>query len=262
MFKKTLFILLSVIIAFAIYAKTSEEITSDLQNKYKGLEDKINDIMIEQTMIALDEEDSIDMQMKMYSKGNKFRLETIINIDSEDMEEDGITLNNLETTIIGDGNKTWVIAPFVGKMEMEEDGEQEEQLEYAELIFWWNDLGDDMTLLREEKFNGKDCYLMEYKDEDGDESMAWIEKSTMNILKIQDSEDDKSYILFKDYKKLIDDYQIPYKVEMFDDNEKAMDMSVKNVSVNKGINDDMFDPEKVKTPTGGIDINIKGLFGN
>lgn len=262
MLKKSLFLILSLIIAFFMFAESSEEIAKALQDKYAGVESKINDIVLEQKLMTFDDDENVEMDMKMYSKADKFRLETIISIDSEDMEDDGISINEMKTTIIGDGNKTWVIAPFVGKIEMEDDDEQGEQVEYAEMVFWWNDIGEDMELVREEKFDGKDCYVMQYSDDNEDENLVWVEKSTMNILKMQDKNDAESYILFKDYKKLIDDSEIPYLVEAYDDGDKEMEMKVNNVKVNKGIDDDMFNPDKVENSNNGININIPKLFGN
>jgi len=53
-----------------------------------------------------------------------------------------------------------------------------------------------------------------------------------------------STALFSDFKKLTGDWQFPYKTEMYQDKTLLSTMIVKSVAVNKGLSDDLFNPDK------------------
>ena len=49
-----------------------------------------------------------------------------------------------------------------------------------------------------------------------------------------------------DFRKVKGDWELPYKTEMYGNNELMSTTLVKSVEINKGLSDDLFNPDKVK----------------
>jgi hypothetical protein len=75
-----------------------------------------------------------------------------------------------------------------------------------------------------------------------------MDKKNLYMVKSEGEGTDGEIILMvnSDFRKVKGDWEMPYKTEMYGDNELMFTLLVKSIEINKGVSDDLFDPDKVK----------------
>ena len=216
--------------------------------KYEKFGKEIKDMTIVQDMKMVTSEGEMTQEMKMLKKGNKFRMETTMEMPetSEVPEEMG----GMEIIIIYDGEDTWMISPFMGKRKLSREKEKQYQRERN----WWELISEKAKIVGTEKVDKRECYVVEIEEEECPFTKMWVDRDNLVLIKgeIKGTEGETLLLLHSDFRKIKGDWEMPYKTEMYVDDKLTSTLLVKSLEVNKGLSDDLFDPDKVK-------VKIKGF---
>jgi outer membrane lipoprotein-sorting protein len=182
----------------------------------------------------------------LYSRGKQFRVE----VSMEGMENMGMPagMEGMKTIVIGDDTSAWIINPMMGKSQIPAD-------EAAKYRANWS-CTDYMPVAAEiigsEKIAGRDCYVLSVLDKSSDFAKLWIDQKSFNLMKMEGNPQEgvASVIVFSDYRKVSGDFEMPFRTEMYSGKDLISTTIVKSIAVNKGISDDLFDPDKIKASSG------------
>lgn len=206
-------------------------------------EKEVQDLTIEQEMTLSTPEGSMTQNAVARTKGNKFRLDSRMEISGSGIEG----MPAMETTVISNGNELWMISPMVGRKQLS----PEEGLQYRRDSSFWKLLSNEAKVIREEKLGNYDCVVFEVS-ENGQPYLLWIEKGTYNLIQAEFSRGLEGRWTWwnSDFRKSAGEWQIPYRTEIFQNEKQVATTIVKSVNVNTGLSDAVFEPQLV-TPQGG-----------
>jgi len=210
--------------------------------KCEKFKKEIKDMTIirEMKMVSTEEDMSFSHKVKQFFKGEKFRAEITMQMPDMPKEMGGMT-----TIIIYDGKDTWMIS-LMGKKKLPDEESKQYQ---KEGICCWTRMFEKAKIVGTEKIGKRECYVI--KPEEGEKSSfskIWLDKKDLVIVKIESKETEGEIILMtsSDFRKVKGDWEMPYKTEMYWDNKLMSTTLVKSVEINKGLSNDLFDPDKVK----------------
>lgn len=227
-----------------VFAGEWQTILEKIKAKYDGYQEKIEDITMVMVTKMNTKKGEVSAEYTTYKKGDKFRSETSMEVP--DMPEE---MKGMKMIVIYDGKDTWMISPFMGKKrKLPED----KSTHYKRQADWWNWLSEKGKVIGSDKIDDIDCYIVQLDIEDAPYSKLWVSKDEYQVLKAEYSEGKEhiGVILFSDYKNIADKYPMPHKMEILIDGEVASTMLIKSIEINKGLSDDLFDPDKVKVKGG------------
>lgn len=242
--KERLKVLIVVLVSMILVS--SEALASDWTNlikkaeaKYANFYKEVKDITMVQDMEMVTPQGEMTSEMKMMKKGEMFRLEYKMPVPNMPKGMEG-----METIIVRDGKDTWMISTFGGKQKLHE----EQSMKYQGNLDWWSSLSEKAEIAGSEKVGGRDCYLVKFKE--GTEShltKLWIDKNNLFLVKGEGKEDkgETISILYSDFRKIKGDWEMPYKTEVFSNDKLVTTIKVRSLEMNKGLGDDLFDPDKV-----------------
>jgi len=237
-----------VVVLISLVLGANQALTADLSSiikeikeKYAKFEGEIEDITVIQEMKMITEEGQVTKEMRMFKKGKKFRMETTMQMpEAPNMPEEMA----LTTITIYDGKDTWMISPFMGKQKLP----YEEGKEYQMGMDWWELVSEKAKIVGTEKVGERECYVVEAKEEESLFTRLWLNKENLTLIKSENKELEGKTMLwvYSDFKKIKGDWEIPHKTEMYMDGKFMGTLLIKSFEINKGLSDELFDPDKVK----------------
>jgi outer membrane lipoprotein-sorting protein len=161
----------------------------------------------------------------------------------------------MKTIVIGDGTNAWIVNPMMGKSKIP----AEEGAKYRGEWMCGDYVPVEAEIVGSEKIGGRDCYVLSVLDNAAEFAKLWIDQKSFVPMKMESKpqEGASSVILLSDYRKILGDFEMPFRTEMYSGKDLLSTMIVKSVAVNKGLPADLFDPEKVKAPAGP---DMKGMM--
>lgn len=124
----------------------------------------------------------------------------------------------------------------------------------------WNEFPDDAKLVGEDQVGGRATWKVQYEPEKGGPKgsqgpvLVWVDKSTFVPIQLEAKSSGKPMrMVMSDFRK-VKGYDYPYLTELFADGQKSMTLKVVKLETNKGVSDDLFDPEKLAGGE-GMDMN-------
>jgi len=163
------------------------------------------------------------------------------------MAEEG---GGMETIVIFDGKDMWMISPFMGKQKLPEEKEKEHKAGED----WWGTASEKAKIVGSEKVGGRECYIVEIQDQkESHFNKVWLDKKTLLVTKAESKEaKGKAMVwIYSDFKKIKGDWEMPYQTEIYEGSKLLSTTVVKSLKVNKGLSDDLFNPDKVNIKTKG-----------
>jgi len=210
--------------------------------KCERFEKEIKDMTIirEMKTVLPEEEMTYSTEVKQFSKGEKYRVEITMQMPDMPKEMGGMT-----TIIIYDGKNTWMIS-LMGKKKLPDEESKQYQKEEVSCC---TRMFEKAKIVGTEKIGKRECYVVQREEEDETTyTTIWLDKKNLFEVKseIKGSEGEIMLIVNSDFRKVKGDWEMPYKTEMYGDNELMFTYLVKSIEINKGLSDDLFDPDKVK----------------
>ena len=242
--KMVLLVLISLVLTVNQgFTQDLSSILKELEAKYVKFEEEIKDMTTVQEMNVVTPEGEMVSEMQMLRKGEKFRMDTTIEMSQvPDMPEG---MGEMKTIIIYDGKDTWMISSFTGKKK-KLSGEVEKQ--YQRERNWWKLISEKAKIAGTEKVGKRDCYVVEIQEEEYPFTKLWLDKTNLVLIKGESkgTEGETILLICSDFKKIKGGWEMPYKTEIYADGELMSTSLVKSLKINKGLSDDLFDPKKVK----------------
>jgi len=202
----------------------------------------IKDITWTMEMEVPSSEGSFKTTSVLYSKGERFRVE----VSMEGMEDAGVPaeMAGMTTIVISDGTSAWIVNPMMGKSQIpaEEGAKYRGQWSCSDYV------PVAAEIIGSEKIGGRDCYVLSVLDASSDYAKLWIDQNGFHLLKMEGKPQEgvASVIVLSDYRKVSGDFEMPFRTEMYSGKDLISTVVVKSVEVNKGLSDDLFDPDKVE----------------
>lgn len=164
----------------------------------------------------------------------------------------------MEFIVIYDGEDIWMISPFTGKEKL-----SDEEKQYQTEQNWWDWLKNGAEVVGSEKVDGRDCYVVEVEDEEEVPfTRLWLDKKSLTFIKGESKAPtgEKMVVVNSDFKKIKGDWEMPYKTQIFEDDELISTTLVKSLKINQGLSDDLFDPDKVEVKTPDMQEMMKRMM--
>jgi len=224
-------------------ALDSEGVLNQMKQKYGDIMDRFEDITISQEieLVSPAQGRAISSEMTMFQKGEKMRIDTKIDMPEGANMPSG--MEQMESTIIYDGNNAWMIMPFMGKVKVP----QAEAFKNQTGINWWEKVFGNADVVGEEEIDGKACYILKTRDKTKPPflSRLWVDKKDLVMVRAEmtGAKGATSQMRFSDFRRLEDDLKFPYYTETYMGNKLLSKVTVKSIEVNTGLSDNLFDPD-------------------
>lgn len=241
MYKRIILFFLLFGITEGLSAELSK-VLKDAEAKYAKFEQDIKDMTILQEIKMITDSGSITQDVTMLKKGRKFRMNMKAKISQTPDMPQG--MGNLESNIIYDGNDIWMFSPFTGKKKL--SGEEGGQ--YGMQGNWWEQISNKAEVTGTENVNDYECYVVKFKTGSGAPfTTMWLDKKKLLLVKCENKKLESQNMVWinSDFKKIKGDWEIPYKTEMYMDSKLISTSTVKSTEIDKGLSEDLFDPNKV-----------------
>jgi outer membrane lipoprotein-sorting protein len=216
-------------------------IIQEAKVKYVPFEKTVKDMTILGETKMVTPQGEMFSTIKIFKKGEKFRTETIMSIPQIAEAPEG--MEEIVTTIIYDGKDYWMISPFMGKKKLSSAEEKQYQTERN----WWEWVSEKAELAGEDKIDGRVCYIIRIKEENATATRMWLDKTSLILVKMEAQwEKGKTVlILFSNFRKIKGDWEMAYKTDVSEGGKLLSSTLIKTVDINKGLSDDLFNPDKV-----------------
>lgn len=242
-------LVVSVILFSAIgqgFSQSLSDILRKAESNYKKFNQDFKDTAMVFDAKIYTPEGEMTSEMKLFTKGEKSRSETLIQFPEVAGMPEG--MGSMLVVVIFDGQDTWMISPFTGKTKLT-DVQAEEQMHYQTGMNWWKFISDKTKYVGIEKIEDRECYLLELEIErESPYKRIWVDKDRLFLVQAEgDSSDgNKVRTTFSDFRKAKSSWELPYKIEVFINEVQTMTVLPKSFEVNQGLSDDLFDIDKVE----------------
>jgi len=232
-----------------VFALTWDELKSKIEAKYAGFSVDVKDMEIVMKTESKAMEGVGPSEIKMFKKGEKFRIESQIKMPSGTDMPAG--MKDIKNILIFDGKDSWSVNQFTGKKKLPEDA----NVSGKDLLSWWEDLPTKGEIMGSEKVGGKDCYIVEtWNEKDKDNKVkGWVEKNTLLLIKMESkSSKDKTFTVINSNFHKVKKWEMPYTKEIFTGGKLMTKTTIKTFNINKGLSNDLFDTDKVSMDGKGV----------
>lgn len=256
-------LVLSVILFLVVgqgFSQNLSEILRKAESNYKNFNQDFKDMVMVFDAKMYMPEGEMTSEMKLFTKGEKSRSEIVMQFPESAGMPEG--MGSMQTIIIFDGQDTWMISPFAGKMKLT-DVQAEEQMQYQTGMNWWRSLSDKAKYIGIERINNRECYVLGI--EAGGASLyskIWVDKNNLFLVKTEAKIDSGETIrmIFSDFRKVKAKWEFAYKVEGFMNDVPMMTILLKSFEINQGLSDDLFDADKVEVSGPNIQEMMQNLM--
>jgi outer membrane lipoprotein-sorting protein len=214
-----------------------DEIVEEMRIRSVQSHDVIHDFTLVEDLEMKTEDGTVPLQIDLKKRGRKFRMELSLKIPNGTKE--------VRSIIIDDGEGRWTITPFGMKEVSREDREASRMLVDFLLP---PSLSSEMNIVGQEIIGEREAVIIEVQENvDLPYDRIWLDTERLVPLKMVklDSEEREVTLLFHDYQKIEGLWGLPFSTEIYYDGVLTSTMKVRNLKVNTGFPNDLFDPVKV-----------------
>lgn len=251
-------ILLAVVILFAAGQGLTANLSGvlkDAEAKYAKFEQEIKDMTITQEVKMITSHGDMTQDVEMFKKGKKFRMEFAMQMPQAQGASGG--MQEMKTSIIYDGISMWMISPFTGKKKLSsgEGGQYQMQGD------WWEAISDKAEVTGTENVDGIECYAIVFKTGiNSPFTKMWLDKKNLLLVKAENKQAQDMVWVNSDFKKIKDDWEVPYKTQMHINGKLTSTSVVKSLEIDKGLQEDLFDPNKVEAKGFDMEEMMKNMM--
>lgn len=217
-----------------------EALKSQMKSRSALFRSQVKDMTVVETMKA----HGVISRVALYRKGDKYRVE--IRLPVPGSEKDGEKKRFVESIKVYDGREGWLFIPVVGRQKIEPD---EVFPDHGDPLAWASEL-QDARVLDMEKVQGRECYVVETGLSEKGTTKMWVDKTTLVQVKSETLFENKPpvSVLHSEFRTITDDFEMACKTVMREGEDVLAVIKVESISINSGLDDSLFDPEKVELP--------------
>lgn len=204
--------------------------------RYANFERKIRDmVVVYNTETSPPQGKSMTSEMKVLKKGKRFRTESVIKMPQGEMKN----------IVIYDGRDTWIVSPFAGKKKVPRGEEKQYNTERD----WREFLSERAEIIGTEQVDRQECYVvLTETDDEHPFTKLWLDKKSL-LLRRAEGDGPQGRTMrceYSDFRRIIDDLEIPYRSEVYIGGELVFTHVVKSLDINTGLSDSLFDPDRIE----------------
>lgn len=239
--KKTGVLLFAFIFLFSAFAwgEDQKDVLERIKQKYEGFDKGVKDMQLSMEVSTNAMGQPVKAEQTIFRKGEKARIESTVTPPGE------ASAGPKKTVFIYDGKDTWMLSPGKEAQKLPQDASAQMKTDEK----WWDRVLGKAKVKGEEKKAGRDAYVIEIPAEKGTPaSTLWVDKNALVLLEAESQAADgkPAKWVFSDFKKVADDWEMPFRTEMYVGDALQSTSTIKSFQVNKGISDDLFNPGKAK----------------
>lgn len=228
------------IFSTCLWAQDQNEILDKIKQKYDGFEKSVKDMELVMQIDTTATGAPVKAQQSIFRKGDKVRIESVVTPPS------GTPSGPKKTVFIFDGKDTWMLSAGKDAQKLPPDASAQMKTDEK----WWDRILGKAKVKGEEKIAGRDAYVIEIPGEKGGPpSTLWVDKNALVLLQAQSQNEQgkPAKWVFSDFRK-IDGWEMPFKTEMYVGGALQSTSIMKSFQINKGVSDDLFNPQKKEAP--------------
>ena len=242
------------------FSQSVSDILREAEINYKNFNQDFKDMAMVFDAKIYTPEGEMLTEMELFTKGEKSRSEIVMQFPEAAGMPEG--MGSMQTIIIFDGQDTWMISSFAGKKKLTTE-QAEEQMQYQTGMNWWRSISDKAKYIGIERINNRECYVLEI-EAGGDSlySKIWVDKNNLFLVQTEGKNDsgETMRMIFSDFRKIKDNWELPYKTEGFMDEVQMMTILLKSFEINQGLSDDLFDVDKVEVSGPNIQEMMQNMM--
>ena len=225
-----------------------ETLAKSAEAKRLEFQDNVKDLTILQEAVSNMGQGEAISHVTLMTKGEKYRMENKTELPKGTDMPQGMG-GTMTTLAIFDGKEAWVISPFTGKQKLP----QEEASRMKVGGYWWEPFIQDGKVTGNETVDGRECYVVEMDNQEKSPfTKLWLATDTLVQVRaeLKLGEDQVNTLYFSDFREVAPGFEIPYKTVSKVGDKVQSTVDVKDVKINQGLEDDLFDASKVEAPEG------------
>jgi outer membrane lipoprotein-sorting protein len=239
--------LLSIGMSLSSSAQTEDlaSIVNLARQRYAVVSNYLKDLtVVQSTKVTNRQKDAVSStaDMVVYKKGDRLRIETSPAVPPGQQQK-GAAADIGKSIIIYDGKNAWRINPLLGKTKIANDDPSLLQTQQK----WWDTLSKNAELNGTEVIQGRQAYIINNRDKSAAFARLWLDREKLVPLQIEVIRDNtKLRTLFSDYQNVKNITELPYRIDIFQNDAPVSETTVRSVEVNTGLPDTLFDAGAVK----------------
>lgn len=250
---------LGLLAPYGVAAYDIEDLVRDGRAYHQNAQQTIGDMTVEQTasFTAPSGGDST-MKSLRYQKGDKWRQEADMAMAGMPQGPGG---GSFKSVTLFDGTDTWTLAMGM-KTKLPKDATQGSSSSPT----YWSEPPAGSKISGEETIGGRECWIVELPATPlmATAPRSWIDKSKFVNVRSETVLSGKTMRTdFSDFRDVKGALEIPYKADVYSNDQKTMAAEITKLETNTGLSDDLFDPAKLgaagpgtATPAiPGVDMN-------
>ncbi|MFC1806975.1 outer membrane lipoprotein carrier protein LolA [Candidatus Omnitrophota bacterium] len=259
---KTVRILLSIIVASLSFFSAATviavedwtDIRSKIEEKYDGFSGYIKDMSFSTSSSM----EGFGFSGNMWMKGDLYKMEMDMPMGAaENMPAEMASMKN---TMIYDGEQFWMISPF-GKMKMGKEMLKDADMPDISQKHWFEWITDETVYLGKEDVDGTDCYALDFTDQGGTQFIkCWIDVKDLKIVQSLPRHQKNIVTKLSDYHMIAGKWPTPLVAKGYRDGELFFTTTTKNLQINTGLPDSLFDPDAVQSSGPDYTSMIQGMI--
>jgi outer membrane lipoprotein-sorting protein len=240
----------SVIAPVSVRAADWPDALKNAQARCEQIHAAIKDLTIEQDMTASTPQGEINAEQKIYQKGDKSRMEMTMHMPGAPGAD------GMKSVIINDGADAWMISPMTGKQKLPPEQARQQQITRD----CWGFTPANSRITGSDTLAGHECWLVEFT-EDSVTHTLYLDKNSLLVRGGLATEGGVTVRWqLSDFRKVLDGYEHPYRIEVFDGSQLLSTMTVKSVTVNTGLSDALFDASKEEVPPNNMEEMMRKML--
>jgi len=215
-------------------------IVKEAKAKSERFEKEIMDMTMAAQLAQETPQGAMSLDMKILTKGRRVRTEMVMP-QTPGMPEG---MAGAQMITIYDGTDTWMIHPAMGKMKTPGSQSPNPLMQERD---WWKSVSDKTVLSGKESVGGRDCHVIDFSaDESTQIKKLWLDSEDLMMVQVElpIPTGQSVRVLLSDFRPLQGEWKVPYKTEVFQNENIAATMTITSVEVNTGLSDDLFDASR------------------
>ncbi|NQT95400.1 MAG: outer membrane lipoprotein-sorting protein [Candidatus Omnitrophica bacterium] len=237
------------LVNYSLAALDSEAILNGMKEKYADFYKEVQDITIVQEIEASSpgQDGNMSSEVTMFQKGDKVRMDTKMQMPEDAKMPQG--MQQVESTMIYDGETAWMIMPFMGKVKLPET----EAFKHQASVNWWDKVLGNADVVGEEVIDGIGCYILKVRNRKTPPffNRIWISKKDFISVKAEMAGPNgtKNKMVFSDFRELGSNWKFPYRTETYVNDKLISKVTIRSVRINTGLADSIFNADAIAADT-------------
>jgi len=216
------------------------DVLKKARKQYDEFMSKVKDLKIVSVVEMGTSENQMKSTITSYKKGSKSRVE--MKMEMPKTVGGPSLMGEMKTVLLDDGSNVYMTGAGMPMRKLTPT----EAAQYAREDDWWEMIPDSARVVGEEKYGGRDCYVVEIDMGPSlSKAKMWLDKKDLVPIGGEGFTAGKQLRWVHSDFRETKGWKFPYKTEFYVGDDIAMTATVQSIEVDTGLPDDLFDPSKL-----------------